>query len=245
MKILLTLVSLLSLAACQNHFKFYSTRIPPVMIADPIDDSIVVSRAVITIQNGQVISFNRYKPINLIDLLMPKALAYTGSTPPSATVNITYTNAASSSFSLTSGSISTSPTFSLDGLTLDFGSVSLSNLDDNKLKVCGGIGTQAGVGTTKCNTAIVRVYAASGDADGVFCNSADLYCVPMKVNGSVFGVGAANAQNVLTYNIPASTNRLRKSQLGVTSWPLDADMSNAGTGNYSATIIVEYVLKNL
>jgi hypothetical protein len=241
----LFILALLSLTACQNHYQFYSTDIPPVMVADPIDDSVVVSRAVITIQNGQVVAFNRYKPFKLIDLIMPKALAYTGSTPPSATVNITYTNAVSSSFSLTSGSISTSPTLSIDGLTLDFGAVSLFNLDDNKLKVCGGTGTQAGVGTTKCNTAIVRVYASSGDANGVFCNSADAYCVPMKVNGNVFGVGAANAQNVSTYTIPTTTNRLLKSQLGTTSWPLVVDMTNAGAGSYSATIIVEYVLKNL
>lgn len=233
------------LVGCGPGFQALHYDLPPIETPDPTDDSVVIGRAIVHISNGQIVAFNRKKPFNIVDLIMPRAFAYNGSTPPSATVSITYTNAASSNFALTPGAVSSSPTLSVDGLTLDFGSVSLGSLDDNALKKCGAVGTQAGTGTQKCNRAVVRVYATGGDADGVFCNTAEVYCVPMKVNGNSFGVGVANAQEVLTHTIPTNVNRLRKSQLATTTWPLAVDMTNAGEGSYSATVVIEYVLKRL
>lgn len=233
----------LLLIGCNNPYRFYMADLPPVGKPSFVDEYIIISRAVIYIQNGQIVSHNRYKPVNLLDLILPKALAYTAGTP-SASINISYTNVAATSFNLTAASILSVPTLSVDGLTLNLGNIDLNTLDDNKLKVCSSVvGTQAVSGTSKCNTAAIRVYAVSGDASGVFCNTAESYCIPMKVNGNTFGIGVANAQIPLTYTIPASTNRLLKSQLGTTTFPLTVDMTNAGEGSFSSSVVVEYILK--
>jgi hypothetical protein len=216
---------------------------PAVGSYDPVDDAIVVGRAIVFIENNNLITaVNKKKMFNPFSILIPTALAYVGS-PPSASVSITYTNAAASSFSLTPGAITTSPTVSMDGLSLNFGNISIGDIDDNSLKKCTTVGQESSNGNQKCNTAIIRVYSPSGGADGVFCNAVDAYCVPMNADAGTFGVGVANAKTVLTHSIPGNVNRLRSSQFASTSWPLAVDISNAGSGDYAATVIIEYALK--
>jgi len=231
---------MLGLTSCYNQYHFKARDITQTVPFK--DDYVVVGSAFVDINvSNNIVS---YKKRNLLSLLLPNALAYVGPTP-SSSVNITYTNAASSNFVLTSGSILSSPVLSLDGQTLSFGSITIGSLDDNKLKVCGSIESEAVSGSSKCNTAVIRVYAVSGNPDGVFCNTTESYCVPMKVNGNVFGIGVANANTTITHTIPNNINRLQKNQLSTTTWPLDVDTTNAGEGNYSVTVVIEYALKRL
>lgn len=208
----------------------------PYMIVDRteimIDGSVSGTFAKITIK----------KKSKMWDLIVPKALAYTGVVAPSATLTaITYNNPATVvGFTLGSGSLTAG---SFTGDILSFGNFAVTGLDDNKLKVCPAAG-EANNGTVKCNKAKIRVYSATGSVDGVFNNTTDGYYIPMSVEGINVGVGVANAAYVQVYTIAANKNRLRASDLTAANpnFPVTIDFSNGGAGSYTGTLVVEYVL---
>lgn len=220
--------------------------LPPTGVPTFNDDYIVVDRAAIvltgTSSGGVTVVKAKIKKLNLFDLLIPKATAYTGSVAPSATISaITYNNPATvvgftlNTTALVSGGFT--------GDTLNFGTFAISGLDDNKLKVCPASG-EANGSNVKCNHAKIRIYSATGDANGVFQNTTDSYYIPLLVSGLPVGVGVTNAAYVEDYLIAANKNRLRVADLtGQTAnFPMTMDFSNGGAGSYTATLIVEYVL---
>lgn len=124
---------------------------------------------------------------------------------------------------------------------LNFGYLGLSSLLDNDLQVCGTNGNQ------KCNTALIRIYTTGVAGAGLY-NSAGGYGAPLLVSQgtdtpSVVGLGAANAVVLQTYAIPRTTNVLRLTDFSPTPlYNIQADFTNAGTGSYETTIVIEYDL---
>lgn len=231
------------LAACGQynpHYNLYPVGGKPTF-EDPY---LIIDRAEIVITGSSTgkLSYFKVKKMNIIDLIIPKAMAYTGVIAPSASLSaITYNNPATVvGFTLNIVNLVAS---GFTGDTLNFGNFAISGLDDNKLKVCPAAG-EANGGSTKCNKAKIRVYSATGDINGVFQNTTDGYYIPLSVSNTLVGVGVANAAYVQNYTIANNKNRLRVSDLtGQTSnFPVTMDFTNGGAGNYTANLIVEYVL---
>lgn len=242
MKKLLLLVTLFGLVGC-GKFETVNQELTPRYTPPTFDDPyVIIDRVQIEIGGGVHGLTARVKHISPFELLFPKAFAYSGSTAPSASLAaITYNNAATAvGFTLNAGGL-VSAGFTVD--TLNFGTFLISGLDDNNLKVCPASG-EANNGSVKCNHAKIRVYSATGDANGVFQNTTDGYYIPLSVSGLPVGVGVANAAYIQDYTIAASKNRLRVADLtAVTAnFPITMNFSNGGAGLYSATLIVEYVL---
>lgn len=246
MKKVLSFMIMLSFIGCGPGFEQTGhSNLPPIGGAPTFEDPyLIVDRIELLIQgsaNGKL--YVRVKPkLNIMDLIIPKALAYTGSVAPNAVMSaITYNNPATTvGFTLNIASL-VAGSFTAD--ILSFGNFSISGLDDNKLKVCPVAG-EANGGSTKCNHAKIRVYSATGDVNGVFQNTTDSYYIPLLVSGTQVGVGVANAAYVEDYLIASNKNRLRVADLtGQTAnFPVTMDFSNGGAGSYTASLTVEYVL---
>ena len=168
-----------------------------------------------------------------------------------AAETITYTTANQQNVDLNAASLNNSPTEALNGLSIDLGSIDLSNIKVNKLKVCGAGGVE------KCTSAIIRVYtnAITGHAaiEG-FVNKDDDYGVPVnitKTGATTAAIGhlVAGAVTLSTYTIPASDNKLTTSDFTganptaqLVDFPLTVDFSNGGFGSYEMNITVEIAL---
>ena len=241
---ILNIAIALALVGCGDGFHA-AENVPPVGAPPTFEDPyLIVDRVHIQIEGSANGTYARVKikRFNLMDLILPQAIAYTGSVAPNATLTaITYNNPATTvGFTLNSAGLVAG---SFTGDTLSFGNFAISGLDDNKLKVC-PVSGEANGGTTKCNHAKIRIYSATGDANGVFQNTTDSYFIPLLVSGIPVGVGVANAAYVQDYTIASNKNRLRVADLtGATAnFPVTMDFSNGGAGSYSASLIVEYVL---
>lgn len=244
MKKLFSIYLLLVLTAC-NGFHAMNFDMTPIGSAPTFNDPyLIVDRAQILIQGNANDKTARItvRHLPIASLLVSKALAYNGATAPSATISaITYNNPATAvGFAL---NVSNLIAGSFTGDTLDFGNFSISGLNDNNLRVCPASG-EANGGSVKCNHAKIRVYSISGTVDGVFNNDNDGYSIPLLVSGVPVGVGVANAAYVQDFTIVNSKNRLKVNDLTsqVANFPVTMDFSNGGSGSYSATLIVEYVL---
>lgn len=187
------------------------------------DGSVVRGRAEVQVGASQSTAM-----LKLFYKLIPYAYAATGTT------TVTYTNAERVNFTINTTLFGASG-FTSD--TLNLGSISISSIDDNKLKVCGINGNQ------KCNLAIIRVYTI-GTIEG-FVNTADQYGVPVyagSLNPSMpVGLNSNGSVQVQTVNI-SNKNRLRLNDFPTPSYEVKSDFSNAGSGDYSMNFVVEYVL---
>jgi hypothetical protein len=165
----------------------------------------------------------------LLKFLMPSAYAATGST------TVSYNNAASVNFTINVANFAAG---SFNGDTLSLGYVSLNSLSDNHLKICGNNSNQ------KCTQAIIRVYT-TGSISG-FVNTADSYGLPVYAGSldpnSAVGLNAAGSVQVQTYTIPANKNKITIADFPSPSYNVSSDFSNAGSGLYSMTFVVEYAL---
>lgn len=242
-KMILTLALISMLTACGDGF--HVRDLPPVGAPPTFEDPyLIVDRVQIQIVGDATGTYARIqiKRFNIMDLILPKAIAYSGAVAPAANLSaITYNNPATTvGFTLNATSLVAG---SFSGDILSFGNFSISGLNDNQLKVCPSSG-EANGGNVKCNKAKIRVYSATGDANGVFQNTTDGYYIPLLVGGLNVGVGVANAAYVQTYTIAANKNRLRHTDLtaATANFPVTMDFSNGGAGSYSANLIVEYVL---
>jgi len=124
--------------------------------------------------------------------------------------------------------------------SMDFGRLKISALTDNNLKVCG-----AG-GTTACGTALIRLFTTGVAGAGIF-NAADNFGAPLTgaLTTTPLNIGllVANAATMQTITIPASKKVVRLSDFTPTpSYNIKADFTNAGSGTYTTTIVVEYAL---
>lgn len=242
MKNVLLLVCLIGLVGC-GRFETLNSGLTPTYSAPTFDDPyIIVDRVQIDIAGGVNNLSVKVKHVSPFELLFPKAFAYTGAVAPNATLAaISYNNPATTvGFTLNAASLVSG---GFTGDILNFGTFAITGLDDNKLKVCPASG-EANNGNVKCNHAKIRVYSATGDANGVFQNTTDSYYIPLSVEGLPVGVGVAGAAYLQDYLIAANKNRLRVGDLTAANanFPVTMDFSNGGAGSYSATLIVEYVL---
>lgn len=198
--------------------------LPPVGV--PLDDdSVIRGQAVYEVQMS-----NETAMIKLLSSFIPKAYAATG------TSTVTYVNAASVSFTINVANFGAQ---GMTGNTLNLGNVALASLDDNHLKVCGVGGNQ------KCLKAIIRVYT-TGSVSG-FVNTDDgTYGAPLYAGTlnptSPVGLTVSNAVQVQVVNIPSNMNRIKLSDFPTPTYAVTSDFSNAGSGTYSMTFVVEYAL---
>lgn len=150
----------------------------------------------------------------------------------SATTTVTYTNASSTNFSLNVGSFTPG---SFTGNTLSLGSFALATLDDNSLKICNP------GGNTQCTSAIIRTYTTGSMAG--FVNTAGSYGAPLFSGVLSIGLNVAGSATLETVAIASNKHRLRLSDFTTTTFPVTSDFSNAGSGGYSSTFTIEYVLQ--
>lgn len=199
--------------------------IPPGVGPGAQDDgSVVRGVAIVTITNTQETQLTK-----LFGLLMPSAYAATGS------MVVTYVNAASVSFTINTAAFLAG---SFTGTTLSLGHVDLASLDDNSLKVCNP------GGNTKCTQGIIRVYTTGTTAG--FVHTVDGYGAPVYTGSlnpsTALGLNTAGAVQVQNVAIAGNKNRLRLSDFPTPDYAVTSDFSNAGSGSYSMTYVVEYAL---
>ena len=239
MKLLSILILLLT--SCRNHIGFIpipNPSPPKTNIVDYIesfDDAVVRARATIQVTGDDAnIVYNAIQ-----NLFMGTAYA------ANATITVTYTNTASVTFALNTASFA--PT-TIDGNdVLDMGSITVTALKDNNLKVCNP------GGNTKCTNAFIRMYTtgeitpSSGESVAGFIHTTDLYGATVWADkaaapSQVVGKGAINASVVQSYTVPSNVNKIRLTNFPTPTYNVDSDFSNAGSGNYSMVFVVEYAL---
>lgn len=119
---------------------------------------------------------------------------------------------------------------------LDFGSVSITALFTNSLKLCG-------TGNQKCGKALIRTYTTGGGPG--FWN-ADGYGMVMTAGltpTNTVGFTSDNATTLQTYTIPSGRNTLRLSDFSPTPVYLyQGDFTDAGAGTYTTTVVIELAL---
>lgn len=121
---------------------------------------------------------------------------------------------------------------------VDFGFIGLSSLDDNNLNVCGPKGNE------HCGTALIRMYT-TGTAGAGLWNDVDQFGAPISVGepSQVVGLGSAGAVVLQKISIPKSKHVVRLSDFApVPRYSVKSDFSDAGAGNYTTTLVIEYAL---
>ena len=232
MKIISALLLALSLSACapgadSNSGSAVPAPVPPNNLTT-VDNSVVRGTAYITITKPESATANKILPSDLLSSMFATS---TGST------TVTYNNAPLVNFTINTAALVAG---AMTGNTLSLGSVSISALKDNNLKVCNP------GGNSKCTTAIIRVYT-TGTIPG-FVNTTDTpnYGVPVYASG-------LNPTTPLILNSPGtavqqltgiSVNKhvVLLSDFPTPTYNITADFSNAGSGSYSMTFVVEYAL---
>ncbi len=158
----------------------------------------------------------------------------------SATISnpVTIVNPAHVTFTLDGAGILNPP---ITNALLNFGKLAIGSLSDNNLRQCGTDGR------AKCTRAYIQMYT-TGVAGAGLWNAVGGYGMPIYTNltGSprlTIGLNQANAAVVQQITIPTPRNVLRLSDFTVTpSYEMRADMTEAGAGSYSTTLVVEYGL---
>ena len=196
-----------------------------------IDNYIPIAQAIVKLSNTENYAYQK-----ILKYLNPIPTAYAA---PIANATVTYTAIEIGSMTIdTSSLVATN-----NGDTLDLGSLSITAIQANKLKVCGA------ANNLKCGTAVIRVYTQElvgfETIDG-FVNTTDSYGVPVysgKVTASEFlGLSSVNAAIVQSYTIPVSDRKINLSDFPTPTYLIQSDFSNAGAGNYEMTLIVELAL---
>lgn len=153
----------------------------------------------------------------------------------SQSIPISVTNAASTSVTFSTSNF-VIPT--ITSTALSFGSISMTQLSDNNLKICGT------AGTTQCANAVIRMYTTGVAGAGVY-NASGGYGAPLSAGQTTLatvGLNSANAASLQTTAISSTTHVLSLSAFSNPNYSVQADFSNAGTGSYSTTLVIEYIL---
>lgn len=151
---------------------------------------------------------------------------------------VTYVSATTSQFSADPAGIV--PVESVDGETLDLGSVTLDQLKVNDLDQC-GVGNDE-----KCTSAVIRVYTTEVTGfigiDG-FVNTDQSYGVPVLAGEGTatesVGLTDTNAAFVDTYTIPANDRKLTTGDFNGVTYELEVDFTNGGAGSYEMNLVIE------
>ncbi|MBS1963276.1 MAG: hypothetical protein JST04_13760 [Bdellovibrionales bacterium] len=215
------LISLLSASAC-GQGGVYSTAIPQQElppIGTPSADGVVVkSRAIVSVT--------------------PTAGGSAAKFATSGSQAINVTNAASVSMTLSNQDWRV-PTITND--VLDFGFLTVTDVKDNNLNVCGTNGNQ------HCGKAILRIYTTGKPGAGIW-NSTDGYGMPIAagLSGSTLGsvgLDAAGAYTLESVTLPNSKHTVKYSDFSPTpKFNVKSDFTEAGAGSYAATLVIEYAL---
>jgi hypothetical protein len=225
-------LALACLTACGQGFEAIDHHLsdePPVMVPGP-DNVVVKSRAVyfVSTENGQTV----VKMIS--NFIFPLAYAANPTSVP-----ISFVNAPNASMTVDTA-LFVAPALPVFD-SASYGSLKITTLKDNNLKVC-GVG-----GNTKCGTALIRMYTTGTAGAGLY-NAADGYgatiSAGLSTTRATVGLTSANSAVVQTYTIPANKNNIRETDFSpaVMQYNVDVDFSNAGAGTYTTTLVVEYGL---
>lgn len=120
-----------------------------------------------------------------------------------------------------------------------YGSLNVTKLSDNALKVCGSAQNQ------KCTEGVIRIYSSGTPGAGLW-NSDENYGLPITTSGNTVGLNAAGAATAAKVAITSSTRVLKLSEFTSApelKIPVSVDFSNAAAGSYSSTLVVEYVVR--
>lgn len=120
-----------------------------------------------------------------------------------------------------------------------YGTLDVSALRDNNLRVCGASGT------AKCTLAGIRIYTTGTPQAGLW-NADDEYGAPILTGTKNIGLNVSGAAIVKTIAIAASKRNVRLADFvasGPYAIPISVDFSDAGAGSYSSTLVVEYYLQ--
>ena len=232
--LLAILLTLVTLTACGPGFKASSPLSQPGVPA--ADGSVVVGRAIVQVSTpGEFLTMSG-KMLRLFrELIEP--MAYASSTPGRGSTTVTYTNAPTVTYTLNVSGLAPTFTPTFTSETLNLGSVTISALTDNNLKVCGS-------GSQKCTQSLIRVYTTGSTAG--FLNTGDTYGTPVYAGTlnptTQVGLTSAAAVVVQQFTIPASENKQHLTDFPSPTYAISSDFSNAGSGNYSMALVVEYVL---
>jgi hypothetical protein len=120
---------------------------------------------------------------------------------------------------------------------VSFRSLDITDLKDNNLSVCGPTGNGA------CSTASIRVYTTGTPGSGLW-NLAESYGLPITASGGVVGLGASAAHVIKSVPLSGIRNLKLKDFTSEKSLPIPVSVNfdDAGMGDFSTTVVVEYVL---
>lgn len=215
-KVLLVSLAVLMIGCGKGGGSNLETQSQPLPPINTVQDSIVVkSRATLTISTGAVIYGK------------PQVIAQ----------SVSVVNSPSSSISLSTDRF-VEPAIS--NASLSFGYIALSNVFDNDLNRCGPGGNE------HCGKALIRIYttgvAGSGYYNAVEDYSATMYANHWDETEDIVGLNAANALTVHEIAIPSTQTELHLSDFVNPYYDIEVDFTDAPTGSYQTTIVVEFAL---
>jgi hypothetical protein len=116
-----------------------------------------------------------------------------------------------------------------------YGKLEITDLYDNKLKVCGPAGNK------RCTKAAIRILTRGGGKG--FWNAADQYGAPITTGSSTIDL-EPNFTLLGSINIPLTQMvvKLANFSSGPLSIPISIDFTDSPSGDYSTTIVVQYLL---
>jgi hypothetical protein len=120
----------------------------------------------------------------------------------------------------------------------DFGFLRVAVLKDNNINVCGDNGH------THCGTALIRAYTLGTDGAGLW-NSADHYGAPISAGQTQLlpvGLSILDSAILQDATISPAGHVVTLANFPNAKYDVQVDFSNAGTGTYSTTLVIEYVL---
>ena len=192
-----------------------------------IDDIVPRGLVFINLTSDQELAIYKY----LRDLLMPKAYAASD-----VSSNVVYSNAASVTFTVNTANLIAG---GFTGTTLSLGSFTITALSDNNLDLCGN-------GHQKCTTALLDVYTMGSQAGFINTSDPNPYGVPVYTSSENPGVQAPlNSPGVdieTVSGMPTNKHKVNLSDFPTVLFNVSSDFSNAGSGSYQMTFVVEYAL---
>lgn len=248
MKKLFGMLLCIALAGCGKGFEVAHQPENPAPIDTPVT-LFAVSSAVISVNaQGDLLAMNK-KP-SLLNLIIPQAMAQAQA---NGVISVVYSNPGATTFTLNTSGFMAGSYPQVSGNDLQLGNLSVASLDDNSLKVCTGVGAPG----NKCNRLYIRVFTLgsniSNSITGVpgFINTDGGYGIDVFAGSVATAIGynasanantVTNAAQVFQYTIPSNMNRVRLSDTGAISFPVKADLTNAGSGPYEMKLVVQYAL---
>lgn len=209
------------LAACSHDSGSSTTEAP--LAPPPVsqtDESVVRGTALVEVTTSDS------QPLSL------QAMESTGSS------TVVYNNAPAVTFEIDPSALVAG---AMTGDTLSLGHVAVTALKDNNLNLCGTGGNK------KCTIAEIRVYTTGTVAGFVNISETPNYGVPVFASGlnptTPVTLGSPGVAVQQLANIPANKHKLKLSDFPSPSYNVTSDFSEAGSGSYKMTFVVEYALK--